>query len=87
MAPNKDDTSNNRSLENLLQYSHLGIVMFIIMILGWYVGDYFDGYFDTEPMGETIGFFVGLSAAMFYVLREVYRLRAQLNVDDDSDED
>jgi F0F1-type ATP synthase assembly protein I len=60
--------------------------MFVIMISGWYMGDWADRYFGTEPTGGTIGFFVGLSAALFYVFREVYRLRAQLNEEDNADE-
>ncbi len=60
--------------------------MFVIMIGGWYLGDWFDGHFGTEPTGGTIGFFVGLSAALFYVFREVYRLRAQLNEEQNDDD-
>lgn len=60
--------------------------MFVIMIGGWYLGDWVDEYFGTGPTGGTIGFFVGLSAALLYVFREVYRLRAQLNEEGEDDE-
>lgn len=81
-----DDEGMNKSLEGLLQYSHLGLVMFLIMIAGWYLGGKIDEYFGTTPTGENLGFFVGLIGGFYYMFREIFQLRRELNQEDDSDE-
>lgn len=84
MNDNNDDM--NKSLESLMRYSHLGLVMFLIMIAGWYLGTKVDQYYGTSPRWENVGFFIGLGSGFYYMFSEIFELRRQLHEDDEDDD-
>lgn len=76
----------NQSVESLLRYSHLGLVMFVLALVGWFIGGKIDAYFGIAPTGETLGFFLGLAGGFVYLFLEVFQLQRELNEPTPDDE-
>lgn len=67
------------SMKSLIQYSHLGIVLVVMMFLGWYTGDTIGDYYHVNPVAGLLGFFFGFGAGLTYVVIEAQKVRTKMD--------
>lgn len=68
------DSTLNRSLEEGLRYTYVGLTMVVLVGVFLYGGYRFDGYFRTSPWGTLSGLGLGVFFGFGYFILEIVRL-------------